>query len=70
MARKPFRTTRETETGRNTHFENPWTGRELTRGQFVKEIERGDHPGYHVRKINGVDTPVSNPDGKPGNNLD
>jgi hypothetical protein len=41
----------------------------MSRTQFVKEIEKGNYSDYHVRKINGVKTPASNPDGKTGNNL-
>ncbi len=42
----------------------------MTRTQFVREIEQGNFDNYHVRKINGIKTPVSNPDDKEGNNLD
>ena len=42
----------------------------MTRAGFVKKIEQGNYPNYHVRKINGVKTPVSNPDGTSNNNLD
>jgi hypothetical protein len=42
----------------------------MSRSQFVKKIENGNYPNYHVRNIGGVKTPVSNPDGKSGNNLD
>lgn len=42
----------------------------MTRAEFVREIERGNYPNYHVRDINGVKTPASNPDGNPRNNLD
>ena len=34
-----------------------------------KKIESGSYDNYHVRNINGVKTPVSNPDSKSGNNL-
>ena len=59
----------ESDSGRNLRFKDP-SGREMTRAQFVSEIEHGNYPGYHVREVHGVKTPVSNPDGKPGNNLD
>ena len=42
----------------------------MTRAGFVSAIEKGSYPNYHVRNIIGVKTPVSNPDGKEGNNLD
>lgn len=41
----------------------------MTRVKFVKKIEQGNYPDYHVRKINNVKTPVSNPDGNDDNNL-
>ena len=42
----------------------------MTRAQFVRQIEQGVYKDYHVREINGVKAPVSNPDGKTRNNLD
>ncbi|MCB0419464.1 MAG: hypothetical protein KDD61_00600 [Bdellovibrionales bacterium] len=61
--------TRETSTGRNTGFVDNRTGQNMTRPQFVSEIRSGNYSDYHVRNINGVPTPASNPDGKKGNNL-
>jgi len=69
VPKKPIRATQESESGRNLRFKDESTGREKTRAQLVKEIEAGQHPGYHVRVINGIKTPVSNPDGKTKNNL-
>lgn len=66
--RKSVKTTRESKTGRNTQFKGS-TGK-MDRRTFVKRIEGGHYPGYHVRNINGVKTPVSNPDKSKGNNLD
>ena len=40
-----------------------------TRNQFVNQIKQGNYENYHVRNINGVDTPVSNPDNTRNNNL-
>lgn len=62
--------TGEEESGRNQNFHDNKSGKDMTRAQFVKEIESGNFPDYHVREINGVKTPVSNPDTKEGNNLD
>ena len=56
------RKTKENSTGRNTHFE-------ISRAKLVKLIESGQMEGYHIRVINGVKTPCSNPDKKKGNNL-
>lgn len=69
MTKKPVKVTQETDTGRNTHFKDVTTGVSMTRAQFVNAIEAGKYPNYHVREVNGVKTPVSNPDGKEKNNL-
>ena len=42
----------------------------MTRNQFVREINNGSYDNYHVRIINNVPTPVSNPDSSERNNLD
>lgn len=69
MAKKPIVVTQETGTGRNTKFHDPNTGADFTRAGLVKAINAGEYPDYHVRKMNGLNTPVSNPDDKSGNNL-
>ncbi len=70
MAKRPRVTTiRETDSGRNTRFRDNATGSQMSRAEFVSRIERGAYDDYHVRKINGVKTPVSNPDGSDRNNL-
>lgn len=61
--------TRENSTGRNTHFHDNYSGADMTRSQFVRQINNGNYENYHVRKINGVYTPVSNPDSSNKNNL-
>ena len=62
--------TKESSTGRNQKFLDKKTGVDMTRAEFVKEIEKGNYPDYHVRKINNKKTPVSNPNGGTGDNLD
>lgn len=62
--------TQEAPTGRNERFHDNFTGQNMTRNQFVREINRGNYENYHVREINGVPTPVSNPDNSQNNNLD
>ena len=69
MSRKNIQVTRETETGRNTRFHDPSKRQDMTRTQFVREIEYGNYPGYYVREINGIKTPVSKPDGSTKNKL-
>lgn len=70
MVNKRITVTGETDTGRNTKFHDNRTDENMTRAQFVKKIEQDKYDNYHVRKINNVKTPVSNPDSKEGNNLD
>jgi len=66
---KRVKVTDESDSGRNQAFRDNFTGAEMTRAQFVHEIEAGNYPRYHIRKINGVKTPVSNPDGKDSDNV-
>mgnify|MGYP000052999515 CR=1 FL=1 len=70
MARKRIVVTKESDSGRNQKFHDNRTGDDMSRTQFVKKIEQGDYQNYHVRNINGVKTPVSNPDSSRNNNLD
>ena len=65
-----IKVTQESDSGRNQRFRDTRTGQEMTRAQFVKQIENGQYPNYHVRKINDMKTPVSNPDETTNNNLD
>ena len=41
----------------------------MSRAEFVRRIKAGEYEDYHVRRINNVDTPVSNPNKKKRNNL-
>lgn len=61
--------TRESNSGRNERFHDNYTGADMTRTQFVRQINQGNYENYHVRNINGVATPVSNPDRSTNNNL-
>ena len=69
MARKRVTVTRETPSGRNAQFRDNRTGEQMSRAEFADKIEAGRYAGFHVRKLGGLRTPVSNPDGKKGNNL-
>ena len=62
--------TSEDDSGRNQKFHDNKSGKNMTRVEFVKQIEQGKFDDYHVRKVNGLKTPVSNPDRSEGNNLD
>ncbi|OOY18638.1 hypothetical protein BMI86_19810 [Thioclava sp. DLFJ5-1] len=68
MARKKITVTRETSTGLNTRFNVPGQG-EITRGRLAEQVERGEHEGYHVRRVNGRRIVASNPDDSSRNNL-
>ena len=70
MARKRVTVTQESETGRNKKFHDNCNGNDMTTKQFVRGIKQGDYENYHIRVINGVETPVSNPDSTINNNLD
>ena len=59
----------EDDDGRNQKFRDNYKKTEMTRNQFVNEIKGGNYPNYHIRNINGLDTPVSNPDKSRNNNL-
>lgn len=41
----------------------------MTRAQFANKIDAGEYPEYHVKKIHGLRTPVSNPNGNQDDNL-
>ena len=69
MARKRITVTQESPTGRGLKFHDNRTGADMTRAQFVKQIEAGKYPNYHVRKLSGVKTPASNPDDREYNKL-
>ena len=66
---KRITVTGETKSGRNTHYHDNRTGADMSRGQFVRAIENGQYDKFHVRVINDVKTPVSNPDRSENNNL-
>jgi hypothetical protein len=61
--------TKENSKGRNVEFLDKKTGESLTRAAVVKGINTGKYADYHVRMINGLATPVSNPNGSSSDNL-
>jgi hypothetical protein len=67
---KRVKVTKETDSGRNAAFHDNFTGDDMSRSEFVQKIKTGEYENYHIRKVNGVDTPVSNPDSKHNNTLD
>ncbi len=69
MAKKPTITvTSESDTGRNLRFNTP-RGENVSRQKLAQEIRAGQHEGYHVRVINRLATPVSNPNRSSKDNL-
>jgi hypothetical protein len=66
---KTVEVTQESDSGRNQRFYDDRTGRDMSRTEFVQQIRQGNYPDYHVRIINGVATPASNPDNSENNNL-
>jgi hypothetical protein len=69
QAERCLEVTQESETGRNEAFRNRNTQEEMNRAEAVQDIRHDLLPGYHVRVINGVDTPVSNPNRSEIDNL-
>jgi len=67
---KSVRVISESESGRNQKFHDDKSGKNMTRAEFVQEIKKGNFDDYHIRMVNGLATPVSNPDRKESNNLD
>lgn len=67
---KRISVTNQSDSGRNIRFHDNYTGKNMTRPQFVKEIKSGNYDNYVVRKQNGLDTPMTKPDGSKNNNLD
>ena len=57
------------QTGRNILFSDPKSMRIMDLSEFVNYIKLGLYHGYHIRVINGVNTPCSNPDEYIENNL-
>lgn len=70
MAFKRISVIEQDDSGRNKKFKDNTTGETMSRSQFVQKIKQGSYSNYHTRKINGIDTPVSNPDKSENNNLD
>jgi len=64
MASKRVAVISESDSGRNLQCRDNRTGQNMTRAKFVREIERGNYEDFHIRLVNGLKTPVSNPDGR------
>ena len=67
--RERIRVVEVSDTGRNERFRDTRTGWEMSRAEFVRRIKAGEYEDYHIRTINKIDTPVSNPTRRGRNNL-
>ncbi len=62
----------EDKNGRNTLFKDNYTKKIMTDKEFVEKIKNNDNnyqDKFHIRVINGIETPCSNPDDSSNNNL-
>ena len=59
----------EAASGRNLEFLDVLTHRIMSREEFVGEIRAGKFPGYEIRTVRGVATPVSRRTTTPDDNL-
>jgi hypothetical protein len=67
--RKPVIVLSENKKGRNEVFYDTLRRVILSLNAFVLEIEKGSYPGYSIRIVHGVPTPVSKRDVRDANNL-
>jgi hypothetical protein len=70
MNNRPLRVLRESETGRDILYGDLNTYEEYTLPELVQRIEAGLYPNYHLRVINDIQTPVSNPNKIVADNID
>lgn len=68
-ASKPILVLAEDENGRNEVYMDVVKKQILSCSELVALIQSGKYPGYSVKEIKGVLTPVSNPDSRESNNL-
>jgi hypothetical protein len=66
---KPIVVLDENTKGRNEIFYDVRQKKVINRTDLVVAITAGKYPGYSIRKINGIDTPVSKSDNQTLNNL-
>lgn len=67
---KPVVVLVEDDKGRNQLFFDLFKQESLTREEFVTLIKENEYPGYFIKIINGIETPVSKPDSHNSNNLE
>ena len=66
---RPIVVLTKSETGRNEVYYDLLKRNVLTRDELVAVIRAGEYPGYSIKLIRGVETPVSKHDGKKINNI-
>lgn len=66
---KPLIVLRKTSSGRNEIFYDLQTRAALSRSELIVLIRNGRYPGYSIKIIKGVETPVSKRDGRRINNI-
>jgi hypothetical protein len=66
---KPIVSIAKSATGRNQTFYDIQKKIEFTREELVAQINAGAYPGYSVKVIRGIETPVSKRDGRITNNI-
>lgn len=52
----------ESSSSNDMNFRDIQTGLRMTRAEFVRAIEKGKYPDYHIRIIEGLKIPVLNRD--------
>ena len=52
----------ESSQGENTRFRDIQTRVMMTCGEFVRAVEKGEYPDYHIEFIDGIKRPVLNGD--------
>ncbi len=66
---KPVIVIGKADSGRNETFFDLIKNEVFSRIEFVSRIKKGQYPGYFVKIVQGVATPVSRPDKRRSNNL-
>lgn len=54
--------------GRNDHYDIG-SRKNVPRRNAVAEVKRGEHPDYHIQKVNGREYVRDNPDGNKRDNV-
>ncbi len=66
---RPIISLAKSPSGRNQQFYDLNKRASLSRTELVTQIKEGEYPGYSVKVIRGIETPVSKRDSKKTNNI-